>query len=133
MSWRNAKDWFKAPVLQGPENDYGDYDYLIEELPKNYARWELTREKYSCYSCRKESHLILRSEQYFYTLDGYDSMDYAECWKCRLKGKINSVVWRIKKKIKTVYTRVKDAIDLSKESPTKSFMYYYKLLKRIDC
>ena len=30
-------DWWKAPVLQGDENDYGDYDYLIEELPHKKA------------------------------------------------------------------------------------------------
>lgn len=27
-------NWWKSPVLQGEENDYGDYDYLIEEIPK---------------------------------------------------------------------------------------------------
>ena len=32
-------EWWRAPVLQGPENDYGDYDYLIEELPHNSHKW----------------------------------------------------------------------------------------------
>ena len=36
-------DWWKAPVLQGPENDYGQYDYMIEEIPKDYARWEFDK------------------------------------------------------------------------------------------
>lgn len=35
--------WWKNPVLHGPENDYGDYDYLIEELPSDHAEWSLQR------------------------------------------------------------------------------------------
>lgn len=27
-------DWWKNPVLQGEDNDYGQYDYLIEKLQK---------------------------------------------------------------------------------------------------
>ena len=28
-------NWWKSPVLQGEENDYGAYDYMIEEIPNN--------------------------------------------------------------------------------------------------
>ena len=38
-NWLGSKDWWKAPILQGEENDYGDYDYLIEEVPKSYCPW----------------------------------------------------------------------------------------------
>lgn len=31
------KNWWKNPVLQGEDNDYGQYDYLIEELPHDEA------------------------------------------------------------------------------------------------
>ena len=39
-------DWWKAPVLQGPENDYGEYDYLINQLPRNRNEWK--RHSYKC-------------------------------------------------------------------------------------
>lgn len=106
------KDWWKAPILQGPENDYGDYDYLIEELPQDSAKWELSRYTSRCNSCEKERHLVFRSVSHFYTLDGYDYMDYTECWKCMVKGKIHSIKWKIKKRIKAI----KPALELYKIS-----------------
>lgn len=95
--------WWKAPVLQGPENDYGQYDYLIEELPEDYVKCEHSKYTCRCDSCGKERHLLLRSVHYFYTLDGYDYMDYNECWKCRLKSK----VWSIKCKTKRFFSVLK--------------------------
>ena len=51
-------EWWKAPVLQGEDNDYGQYDYLIEEIPENYMGWEFDREyKWACSECHKEYHL----------------------------------------------------------------------------
>jgi hypothetical protein len=97
-------DWWKNPVLHGPENDYGDYDYLIEEIPQDYAKWELSRDTSRCDSCGKERHLVFRSEHYFHTLDGYDYMSYTDCWKCRLRDKIHSIQWKFKKRIKALKT-----------------------------
>lgn len=91
------KDWWKAPVLQGPENDYGQYDYLIEELPEDYVKCEYSRYACKCDSCGKERHLLLKSSHYFYTLDGYDYMDYNECWVCRLNGKLHSIKCKVKR------------------------------------
>ena len=121
-------DWWKAPVLQGDENDYGDYDYLIEELPNDYAKWDLSIYKGRCESCGKKRHLLLRSAHYFYTLDGYDYMGYDECWVCRLQGKVWSIRHKIKKKIKIV----KDAWKLTHTSSAGDFRYWYKLAKEIN-
>ena len=119
--------WWKNPVLQGPDNEYGEYDYLIEELPQDYVKWEFDRYKSKCDSCGKERHLLLKSASYFHTLDGYDYMNYDECWVCRLKGKINSIKYKMKKKI----IIAKDAWMLARTSPTGNFKYYYKLLKHV--
>ena len=32
--------WWKAPILQGEDNEYGEYDYLIEEIPQNTREWD---------------------------------------------------------------------------------------------
>jgi hypothetical protein len=120
-------DWWKNPVLQGPENDYGDYDYLIEELPNDYVKWDLSIHKGRCDSCGKERHLLLRSAHYFYTLDGYDYMSYDECLVCRLQGKVWGIRHKLKKKIKIV----KDAWMLTRTSSVGNFRYYYKMLKEI--
>jgi hypothetical protein len=121
-------EWWKNPVLQGPENDYGDYDYLIEELPQDYIKWEFSRYKSRCDSCGKKRHLLLRSAHYFYTLDGYDYMNYDECWVCRLKSKVWSIKHRFKKKIKIV----KDAWMLTRSSSVGNFRHYYKFVKEMS-
>jgi hypothetical protein len=119
--------WWKNPVLQGPENDYGDYDYLIEELPQDYVKWERSKYTCKCDSCGKERHLLLRSAHYFYTLDGYDYMDYNECWKCKLKCKVWSIKYKIKKEIQIV----KDAWKFKRTCSVGNFRYYYRLVKEI--
>ena len=125
-------NWWKAPVLQGEDNDYGQYDYLIEEIPQDYARWEFDKEcKWACHSCGKESHLLFRSEHFFYTLDGWDSIDNAECWRCVLKGTIKSIKWRLKKSIKNKVETCKLAVELYKGSNAKSFKYCYNMAKKI--
>ena len=93
-------DWWKSPVLQGSENDYGDYDYLIEELPKDHCGWDLQRYTSKCDNCGKERHLLFRATHYFYCWDGLDSMDSTECWKCMIEDKIWSVKHKIKKRNK---------------------------------
>ena len=91
-------NWWKNPVLQGPENDYGDYDYLIEEIPSNDARWSRYYEKCDC--CGKEHDLNRVYTGYFRTMDGYDSMSECECWKCWLQRKAKEPFKRMSKKIK---------------------------------
>ena len=120
--------WWKNPVLQGPENDYGDYDYLIEDLPQDYVKWSHSRYASKCDSCGKERHLLLRSAHHFYTLDGYDYMNYDECWVCRLQGKVGSIKYKIKKRIQIV----KDAWRLSRISSVGNFRYYYKIVKEFS-
>ena len=125
-------DWWKSPVLQGEDNDYGQYDYMIEELPKDYVKWVLSRYKWKCDDCGKESHLLLRSAHYFYTLDGWDSMDYSECWRCRVKGMVFNAKWKIKKCIKCHMDSLKDAVIFYKASnKQKSFKYYYQLAVKL--
>ena len=126
-------DWWKSPVLQGPENDYGQYDYMIEEIPKDYARWEFDRKyKWKCHNCGKETHLLFRSEHFFYTLDGWDSLDYAECFYCRHKGTIRDVKWKIKNGIKKRIKRLKLAMELYSYKKNKSFSYCYEIAKMIE-
>ena len=123
--------WWKNPVLQGPDNEYGEYDYLIEELPQDYVRWENSRYTSRCDSCGKERHLLLRSAHHFYTLDGYDYMNYDECWVCRLKSKVWNIKYKITKKIKKEIRIAKDALMLAHTSSAGNFRYYYKLVKEI--
>lgn len=94
------KDWWKAPVLQGDDNEYGQYDYMIEELPHDYARWEFDKYVCKCDNCGKDSRLLFRSASYFHTLDGYDCHNWDECWKCRLKMRVGNIKYKIKKKFK---------------------------------
>ena len=121
-------DWWKAPVLQGEDNEYGDYDYLIEDIPHDSVEWNLNKYTSRCDSCGKERHLVLRSVSYFYTLDGYDYMDYNECWVCRLKCKIWSIKNRIKKKLDVI----KDAYILARTSSVGNFKYYYNMIKEVQ-
>lgn len=98
------KDWWKAPVLQGEDNEYGQYDYMIEELPNDYARWEFDKYVCRCDNCGKDSRLLFKSVSHFYTLDGYDSHNWYECWKCRLKMEVSNIKYKFKKKIKVLKT-----------------------------
>lgn len=125
-------DWWKSPVLQGPENDYGDYDYLIEELPQDYAKWELSKDKWHCESCGKNSHLLFKTVHHFYSLDGYDSMSYDECWKCRLSTKIYSVKHNLKRKLKKPIKVLKAAMELHSMVPNISFSKCYGFAKEIE-
>lgn len=79
-------------------DDEGTYDYLAEELPSDSQKWQRYYQK--CGTCGKYHKLNFVSVHYFYCYDGWDSMDYTECWKCRLKSKIYSIKYKIKKKIK---------------------------------
>lgn len=87
-------EYWKDPRL----DDEGTYDYLVEELPSDTAKWQWYYQK--CNSCGKYHRLNFYSVHYFYCWDGWDSLDYADCWKCRLKNKIYGIRSKLKKKIK---------------------------------
>ena len=87
---------YDIPATYGAE--YDEYDYLYTKLPSDSVKWEWYESK--CESCGKYHKSNLRSSHCFYTLDGYDSMDYTECWRCILKDKVYSIKSKIKHKIK---------------------------------
>ena len=86
-------EWWKDPRL----DDEGTYDYLIEELPRDTSKWERYTKK--CGNCGKFRKLNKVDTHYFYCYDGWDSMSYSECWKCRLKATVHSTIRKIKKKL----------------------------------
>lgn len=104
--------WWKSPVLQVPENDYGEYDYLIEEIPSNSTEWSWWYE--TCDHCGKEHKLNLVFTGCFRTLDGWDSMAECECWKCYLKRKITAPFKKIKRKIKMHVRAREEVYELNK-------------------
>ena len=116
--------WYDDPRLEG--GDYGEYDFYLTELPSNSAGWELSKHKWKCDDCGKDSHLYYESTAYFYTLDGGDSLGYRSCWKCMLKDKVRSFCWRNKRKIKWFKTVLQLCI---KERSCKNFKPYYKIIK----
>lgn len=121
------KDWWKSPVLQGPENDYGDYDYLIEEVPSYEEKWNWYFEK--CDTCCKEHYFNLCATSSFRTMDGWDSNYCCECWKCYLKRKIKAPFKAIKKKINRVIEAKKE-YDFMMQAAKKSNCPLTKELKK---
>lgn len=87
-------EYWKDPRL----DDEGTYDYLVEELPSDTAKWQWYYQK--CDSCGKYHRINFESTHCFYCYDGWDSMTYVECWRCKLKYKIYAVKSKIKRKIK---------------------------------
>ena len=87
-------EYWKDPRL----DDEGNYDYLVEELPSDTAKWQWYYQQ--CNSCGNYHRLNFDSTHYFYCWDGWDSMSYVECWRCKLKSKICGIKTKIKKKIK---------------------------------
>lgn len=125
-------DWWKSPVLQGPENDYGDYDYMIEELPEDYAKWELSKYRWKCDDCGKEKHLLFRTAHHFHTLDGWDSLSWSTCWKCCIKNRIFNFKFGIKYGINKRIRAFKSAVHLRKNNKDRSFKYWYDLMMSIE-
>nr|DAK87007.1 MAG TPA: Rubredoxin metal binding domain [Caudoviricetes sp.] len=116
-------NWWKSPVLQGEENDYGDYDYMIEEIPKSSREWSVW--EYKCSECGKWHKLNVVYTDYFYTLDGYDSLSTEVCWLCEMKSIIGKPFRKMKRKIKTFKT----AREYYKATKHLSFEDCYKLAK----
>lgn len=126
-------NYWKAPILQGPENEYGDYDYLIEEIPEDEAKWKLSKYAWKCDECGKESHLLFSATSYFYTLDGYDYMSYNTCWKCYLKDQIYKIKHHIIFDIKQYKDMLHFALKAYRQDPQKrSFRFWYNLVKKVQ-
>lgn len=94
----------RLPILQGPENEYGDYDYLVNDLPAD-EQLVKTRMGYKCRcdGCGKEFKTLYISTHYFYTIDGWDSISDRECKKCAkldIKSRTKRTIRRIQKAIR---------------------------------
>ena len=120
-------DWWKDPRL----DDEGTYDYLVEELPNDYARWEVSKYRWRCDNCGKESHVRFCTAHYFYCWDGWDSMSWNECWRCRLKDNIKSFKWKIQKWFKNRIETIKTTVELYKGTTGCSFKHCYEMAKNI--
>ena len=107
-------EYWKDPRL----DDEGTYDYLVEELPSDAAKWQWYYQK--CDSCGKYHRLNFESTHYFYCWDGWDSMTYVECWRCKLKSKIYSIKTKIKKNTMKKIQQRKEYYELLKKLKAKN-------------
>ena len=126
-------NWWKSPVLQGEENDYGQYDYLIEEIPNNSREWNTWG--YKCSECGKWHKLNVVYTEYFHTLDGWDSISTEVCWLCEMKGIIYKPFCKMKRKINQEIKAHKIAIELTRDlwsfKDIKKNVRHYKLGLRV--
>ena len=120
-------NWWKSPVLQGEENDYGAYDYMIEEIPKNSREWSTWG--YKCSECGKWHKLNVVYTEYFHTLDGWDSISTEVCWLCEMKGIICKPFRKMKRKVNRAQRVVKETIELKRDMNNKSWKRCYELAK----
>lgn len=94
----------RLPILQGPENDYGELDVYAVDIPADEGLVK-TRMGYKCRcdGCGKEFKTLYVSTHYFYTIDGWDPLSYQECKRCAkldIKSKTKRIIRRIKKAIR---------------------------------
>ena len=120
---------YDLPILRGEDNEYGDYDYLIDELPSNVAKWRLSRYASSCDQCTRYRHLYFESRQFFYTLDGYDSLDYNECWVCSLKSAVRSFLWKAKRNANAFLFALRIAIKAEQGWKIGMFRAAYNIMR----
>ena len=118
-------EYWKDPRL----DDEGTYDYLVEELPSDTAKWQWYYQK--CDSCGKYHRLNFNSTHYFYCWDGWDSMDYNECWRCVLKHKIYALKSKMKRKIKQ-RKEYRELINILKQSGAPLTKESKELAKKIS-
>jgi hypothetical protein len=121
--------WYDDPRL----DDEGNYDYYVEELPNDYAKWELSRYRWKCDDCGKERHLAFETKHYFYCWDGWDYLGHRSCWLCMLKLMLQTFKWKLGKAIYDNYQSrlIKLAWKCHKNCKSYSFWYWYKTAKRI--
>lgn len=117
------EDIARLPILQGEENEYGDYDYLAADKPADYHGRRV--HDCRCDSCGKEVRVGFESCHYFYTYDGWDSMSYVECRRCysgSAVNKIQSAIRRFINRRKSVHRakiEVRNAIKFSHKKLTR--------------
>lgn len=85
---------YNIPATYGAE--YDEYDYFYTKIPSDTSKWE--RYYSQCETCGRYHWFNKVDTHYFYSIDGYDSMSYTECWRCKLKSKISGIKCKIKKK-----------------------------------
>lgn len=120
--------YWQDPRL-GTDDDEGVYDYYAEELPTDTQGWQWWYEQ--CDSCGKYHRRNFVSTHYFYCWDGWDSMSYTECWRCKLKDKISSIKCNMKKRQQrktynewmTMYKRKNIPITKELKEATKKICY----------
>lgn len=105
---------YNIPSTYGAE--YDEYDYLYTKIPSDTSKWERYYTK--CESCGKHHRLNKVDTHYFYSMDGYDSISFTECWQCRLKDKIYAIKAKIKRKRK-IRKEYRKWIGLFKEKGAK--------------
>jgi hypothetical protein len=93
-------NWWKDPRL----DDEGTYDYLAEELPSDNSRWSWYYAK--CDDCGKYHKLNVTDSHYFYCWDGWDSMSYTTCWRCRMVSITKSSIRKVKKFIQHHHLKI---------------------------
>lgn len=123
-------NWWKSPVLQGEENDYGQFDYLIEEIPQNSREWGTWG--YKCSECGKWHKLNVVYTEYFYTLDGYDSLSTEVCWLCEMKSIIGKPFRKMKKKANRTWRVLKETISLKRDLSKHTWKRCYELAKILE-
>lgn len=102
---------YDMPILHGEDNEYGDYDYLVDGLPQNVEKWNLSRTAWKCDACGHYRHFRFITRYFFYTLDGYDSSDCDVCWTCMLRSAVKMAWLRIKKDVKALWVALMVAIN----------------------
>lgn len=123
-------DWYKNPILQGEENDYGAYDYLINKLPPNTRTWLHKTDK--CEYCGKYHKINLHTISWFYTTCDEDCFEDVQCLPCFLKEKIFSIKNKILRKIQRTHEFTKLLLYFHKNSERKeNWITCYKKLKKI--
>ena len=115
------KNWWRIPATQ--DSEYDEYDYFYTELPQNSREWSTWN--YKCSECGKWHKLNVVYTEYFYTLDGYDSLSTEVCWLCEMKN----IIGKSFRKIKRNWKILKEMINLKKDLPNKSWKKYYEFAK----
>ena len=129
-----AEDLAKLPILQGPEGDYGEFDYLITDIPEDYCNRRIKfEEKWPCECCKKYARVLYQSEYHFYTYDGWDSMSQMYCKKCagldlqsRIKRYKKELMESHKKKREERWDRVREKRGLSKYNTYWQPYYFFE-------
>lgn len=112
---------YDIPATYGAE--YDEYDYFYTNIPKSSREWSTCG--YKCSECGKWHKLNAVYTDYFYTLDGYDSLSTEVCWLCEMKSIIGKPFRKMKRKMKLL----KKAVELKRDLNHKNWKRCYELAK----